>query len=103
MRKILIIIFFIFIGASISAPIFAQENPSAGVKLEVNFFYSKTCTHCIAEQKFLDSIETKYLDVKINRYLASDSESKKLLADLLTKHDAQMYAGLVPITFVGED
>jgi glutaredoxin-related protein len=101
MRKIFLIVFLIFVSTLFLRPIFAQTNPQP--KLEINFFYSQTCPHCLAEQKFLDSIETKYPDVKINRYLASDSESKKLLADLLTKHDAQTYAGLVPITFVGED
>jgi len=104
MKKILGVIFFIILGLLILTPVFAQENSPAGEKkLEINFFYSQTCLHCLAEQKFLDSIEKKYPGVKVNRYLVSDSESKKLLADLLTKHDAQMYAGLVPITFVGED
>jgi len=98
MRKILFSIIFILIGLTIFSPIFAQEK-----KLEINFFYSQTCSHCQAEQKFLDTIEKKYPEVQINRYLVTDSNNKKLLADLLTKHDAEMYAGLVPITFVGED
>lgn len=101
MRKIFLIVFLIFVSTLFLRPIFAQTNPQP--KLEINFFYSQTCPHCLAEQKFLDTIQNKYSEVKINRYLSSDSDSKKLLADLLTKHDAQTYAGLVPITFVGED
>lgn len=100
MRKIVIAIFFIFLVLFVVIPAFAQENSE---KLKINFFYSQTCPHCIAEQKFLDKIQEKYPEIIINRYLVSDSANKKLLADLLAKHDAQMYAGLVPITFVGED
>jgi len=107
MRKTIVAIFFIFFGILIFAipsfdgtSVFAQEITN---KLEINFFYSQTCAHCLAENKFLDTVQGKYPDVEINRYLVSDSESKKLLADLLTKHDAQMYAGIVPITFVGKD
>jgi glutaredoxin-related protein len=111
MRKILMAIFFIFIGILIfillpagKARVFGQENlPAEEIRLEINFFYSKTCPHCAAEEKFLDGIETKYSEVKINRYLASDSGSRKILIDLLRKHDAESYVGLVPITFVGED
>jgi len=107
MRKTIVAIFFIFLGILIftlpsfdGTSVFAQETPN---KLEINFFYSQACSHCLAEKKFLDSIEKKYSEILINRYLVSDSNSKKLLADLLTKHDAQTYAGIVPITFVGED
>src|SRR4030043_426653 len=102
---------FIFIVVIIFTPlpagkagVFGQENlPVEEARLEINFFYSKTCPHCAAEEKFLDGIETKYPEVKINRYLASDSESRKVLIDLLRKHDAENYIGLVPITFIGKD
>ncbi|PJE57445.1 MAG: hypothetical protein COU82_01955 [Candidatus Portnoybacteria bacterium CG10_big_fil_rev_8_21_14_0_10_38_18] len=109
MKKIVTAVFFIFLGVLIlsfpsfdGVKVFAQNeiNPP---KVEIIFFYSETCLHCQAEQKFLDTIQSKYPELEINRYLVSDSDSKKLLADLLAKHDAQMYAGLVPITFVGED
>jgi len=107
MKKILLVIFFIIFGLLIltlplfyGVKVFAQEK---SYKVEINFFYSETCPHCLSEEKFLDGIGEKYPEVQINRYLVSDSDNKKLLADLLTKHDAQMYAGLVPITFVGED
>jgi len=101
MRKIFFVVFLIFVSTLFLRPIFAQT--SFQPKLEIDFFYSQTCPHCLAENKFLDTVQGKYPDVKINRYLTSDSDSKKLLADLLTKHDAQMYAGIVPITFIGED
>ena len=93
-------IFFIFLGILIFIPASGQETSN---KLEINFFYSQTCPHCLAEQKFLDSIEKKYSEIKINRYLFSGSENRKKLIDLLVKHNAENYAGLIPITFVGEE
>jgi len=77
--------------------IFAKES-----KLEIYFFYSSTCPHCRAEMKFLDSIEEKYPDIKIGRYLTRDPNYKDLMAELLKKHNAEKYTGLVPLTFVGE-
>jgi len=109
MAKKIFIIFLIFAGIILSSLVFAQEevNPSnlsadrQGV--EINFFYSKTCSHCAAEQKFLDSIEIKYPEIQINRYLANESKNRKILIDLLKKHSAEKYLGLVPLTFVGDE
>jgi len=100
MRKILLIIFFIVLATLIARPVFAQETT---YKLEANFFYSETCPHCIAEEKFLDKIEPNYPEVKINRYLITDASHGQLLIDSLKKHNAEKYLGLVPITFVGEE
>jgi len=107
MKKTFILISLIFLGAIIFIPlpcrqtgILAQNN---SFKLEINFFYSKTCPHCIAEQTFLDKIEKKYPEVKVNRYLINDSSSQELLKDLLEKHNAEKYFGAVPMNFVGED
>ena len=55
------------------------------------------------EKEFLDEIEKKYPDVKINRYLSTDSDTKKLLVDLVIEHNIERYVGLVPLTFIGED
>ncbi len=92
-------IFLLLWGLFIFLPVFAQS----GSKLEIDFFYSGTCPHCKAEQGFLDLMQEKYPQIKINRYLSSDTEHRKLMIDLLTKHEAERYVGLVPLTFVGED
>jgi len=55
------------------------------------------------EKKFLNELENKYPDIKINHYLSSTSEERKLLIDLARKHNADKYIGLVPLTFIGED
>lgn len=68
--------------------------------VDVDFFYGKKCPHCAAEQEFLDKIEEKYSEVKVKRYLASDSQSKEFLEELCRKCDIEKYIGLVPLIFV---
>jgi len=82
---------------------FSQQVFAQDFKLELNFFYSTTCPHCIAEQAFLDKIEAKYPEVKVNRYPITDSNAQGLLKELLEKHNAGKYFGAVPMNFVGED
>jgi len=67
-------------------------------EIEINFFYGNTCPHCAAEQKFLDTIEEKYPNIKINRYLYEDNEN--LLREFCQSCDAEKYFGLVPMTFI---
>jgi thiol-disulfide isomerase/thioredoxin len=103
MTKKLFLIFLLLSGLIFFSPVFAQTNPPADGKLEINFFYSETCPHCKAEQEFLDTLQEEYPQTTINRYLSSDAESRKLMVDLLIKHSAEKYAGLVPLTFINED
>jgi len=69
---------------------------------EIIFFYSPTCPHCLKEQTFLDILQAEQPELKINRFLASDSAHHEALKVLLAKHDAARYFGIVPLTFVGE-
>lgn len=102
MKKWLFFIFVLFLIFSGFSNVFGQENPPAG-GLEIDFFYNEICPYCADEEKFLDDIEKKYPEIKVNRYIAADSSNQKLLIDLLKKHDAERYLGLVPLTFVGEE
>ncbi len=97
MRKLvffILLLSFLFGGFN---SIFAQN------KVEVNFFYSAICPHCAAEEKFLDELEEKYLQIKINRYLVPDAESIEILKELCEQCNAEQYLGLVPITFVEKE
>jgi len=107
MAKKFLFIFLLAFGLVFSVPVLAQTNSSVfgapEAKLQLYLFYSETCPHCKAERAFLETIKGNFPQVQFNEYLESDPNQKKLLADLLTKHEAQQYAGLVPLTFVGED
>ncbi len=97
MKKGIFFIFILFLIFSGFSNVLAKED------LEIDFFYSEICPYCAAEEKFLDEIEKKYPEIKVNRYIAADSSNRKLSIDLLKKHDAERYIGLVPLTFVGEE
>ena len=102
MKKIVVFLLFLIIGLGFvfSKPILAQE---AKEDTQLFFFYSKTCPHCTAEEKFLDKIEVKYPDLEILRYLNTDQSKQELLKSLLDKVNAGRYFGLVPLTFVQDE
>jgi len=99
MAKKFFFIFLLVLGLVVGFSVFAQPDN----KLEIHFFYSETCPHCKAEQNFLNTIEQKYPQVKVYRYLSSDTKYRDLMIKLLTEHSAEKYVGLVPLTFVGKD
>ncbi len=77
--------------------VFAQKT------VEIDFFYGNGCPHCADEQNFLNILEQKYPEVKINYYSINDLESRKLLTSLCVKHDVKKYLGSIPMTFINED
>ncbi|MFH1656504.1 MAG: hypothetical protein ABH956_01885 [Candidatus Nealsonbacteria bacterium] len=95
-KKILFILILVF-GLSIFTNfVFASEN-----QLEVDFFYSKTCSHCAKENKFLDELEIKYSDIKINRYEISEKGNADLLMEFYKEYNVpESNYGWVPITFI---
>ncbi len=72
-------------------------------KLDLYFFYSESCPHCLEEQKFLNKLEIKYSQVKIIRFAHNDPEGIKIQLPLLKKHNAEKYFGLTPLTFVADE
>ena len=98
MKRIIFLLILIFL----TFPAFQAANGQTD-KLEVNFFYSETCSHCAAEQKFLDTIEQKYPQIQINRHSVSQVQCQEELIDLCKKYNIEQYIGLVPLTFIGEE
>lgn len=100
MKKIIFAIF-IFILILLSSAVnfaLAQEN-----KLELNFFYSSTCPHCAKEERFLDKLQEKYPEIKINRFLISNKYNIELLKEFYKQYEVPVeYYGIVPITFTDE-
>lgn len=95
MKKIIFTIFvfgFVFSGF---------HSVSAQEKVGVDFFYSPTCPHCAREKTFLQNLEAKYPELKINRYdVVNSQENQKLLKDFYDKYKVpKSLQGLVPATF----
>lgn len=55
-----------------------SENftPNTNGYCTVNFFYSKTCPHCLEEMKFLQGLESEYPELVINYYITSENRTK---------------------------
>lgn len=70
---------------------------------DVQFFYSETCPHCLAEYVFLDAMQDKYPSLTIARYPIKEKAVQERLRELLEPMDAMEYFGVVPITFVGTE
>ena len=85
----------------IAIPVFSVYSEKS---VEINFFYSPSCPHCIKENKFLDKLGEKYPEIKINRYSISNPENVEILKGFCQKcSEAQPYLGSVPLTFIGDD
>lgn len=91
------ILFGLFLAFGIWSFVSADNN-----EIEINFFYSRTCPHCVKESKFLDEIEAEYSGLKINRFEAS--ENMDLLMKFYNDYDiSSEKRGLVPIIFIEEE
>jgi thiol-disulfide isomerase/thioredoxin len=74
---------------------FAQDS------VKVNFFYSKTCPHCAAEVEFLDKIEEKYPEIKVNHCLIEEPQNIELLKKFYQDYSVKReFQGAVPIIFI---
>jgi hypothetical protein len=92
-KKFLIfcIVIFLFFG------VFAEAET-----LKIHYFYRELCPACLRAEKFLNVLEEKYPEIKINRYLAAAPENRAILEELAKKTGAEKYVGLVPLTFIGQ-
>jgi len=97
MQKLISISFFL-IFLLFSLPVFAQDN------VEITFFYSQTCPHCVAEEEFLKDLQDRYPEIKINQYEAIYSQqNQELLKDFYREYSVpKNLQGLVPATFTPE-
>lgn len=73
-----------------------------GKLMEINYFWLTTCPYCQRMNLFWNDFLEKYPEVQLNKYLASDARNMPKLTELVEKYNAQEHAGVVPLTFVGD-
>jgi len=72
-------------------------------KIEINFFFSAICPHCVQEKKFLEELEKKYPEIEIKKLGLSERKNVDLLKVLYRDYKVPSeIQGYVPITFIGE-
>jgi len=98
MKKFIYIFLLLFFLFGLFDSVFAQEG-----QIEIDFFYSSTCPYCAKEEKFLDDLQDRYPEVKINRYLVSNRDNVELLKEFYKEYNVSAeYYGMVPATFTNE-
>lgn len=70
-------------------------------KVDIDFFYSKTCPHCKVASDFLKEISLKDSDIKIERHEVGKKDSFELLLSYYDKYNVEEeYQGGVPVIFI---
>ena len=68
--------------------------------VNIYFFHSKTCSHCLNEEKFLNKLEKKYKNIKIHHYEISNESNNESRIKILELYELKTYA--VPLTIIGD-
>jgi len=108
MKKLLFAIFvFIFLfnafDFALPAEAFSEGGSVQENQVEIDFFYSSTCPYCAKEERFLDELQDRYPEVKINRYVISSKDNVELLKEFYKEYEVSIeHYGMVPVTFTNE-
>ena len=95
MKKLLVIFLFFALMLGTSQAVFAHE------KVNIDFFYSKSCPRCLIEEAFLDILEEKYGQLEIRRFEISQGKNIKTLKAFYKEYEVpEDRWGLVPVTFI---
>lgn len=98
-RKIQILLVFIFFLFSFSQNAFAQTNNDP---IAIYFFWGEGCPHCADEKPFLAELEQRYHDVTVRDFeVWYDADNRQLLQDV-GKTLGVSVSG-VPLTVIGEN
>jgi len=90
---------FLIIGTlfAVFSSVQAQE------KLEIDFFYSPTCSVCDREKPFLNDLVEKYPEIKLNSFSVVQKENAEKLKVFYKEYEVPEKSwGLVPATFVND-
>ena len=84
-------------------------NSSKNEKVEINkedivmnYFYLKTCPHCIKQAEFHKKLLEKYPNLKIVKYELTQKSSKEKLFELFKELNQSTENVFTPTTIIGE-
>ncbi len=92
-KKVIAAIFTVFI--LITPGLVSAEDG----KVNLYFFWSKSCPHCAKEKAFIETISPKYPNLIVHDYEVSLSENTSLLQKI--GEELKVETGGVPITIIG--
>jgi len=93
LKKFFLTLIFFFTLASSS--VLAQDQDA-----DILFFWGQGCPHCEEEKIFLQSLQQKYPDIKINNYEIHLPENNQLLRQMGKKLNADVSG--IPFTIIGD-
>lgn len=88
----------LIIAIIVSLTSFIPWSSAAENTVDVYFFYSKTCPHCIKQKPLMHAIDDRNETVEVHFFEVS--ENPEIWTDFREKHKIEL--GAVPRTFVGE-
>jgi len=98
---VLMPVFFISAGQNSLEENLGGQVQGSQEKIEINFFFGKTCPHCAKEKAFLRNLGEQYPEIEIKEF--DVAEDSKLLENFYNQYEvSQEIWGLVPVTFVSE-
>ena len=92
MKKILLFSITFLLICSI---VYAQQ------KTVLYFFWSNGCSHCAAEEPFLEDMQAKYPDLEVKAYEVSNQENAQLFNRMTQAYGTTPQG--VPMTFIGDE
>ncbi|MEK7503654.1 MAG: hypothetical protein AAB577_01585 [Patescibacteria group bacterium] len=102
MKKWLIPIFILCLVSGVFAFNVALAAPPASTLVQIDLFYSATCPFCAQEKIFLQGLQEKYPDIRINEYeITQSSENQAKFKDFYGQYNVpEQEQGYVPATFM---
>ncbi|MDD3241605.1 MAG: TIM44-like domain-containing protein [Bacilli bacterium] len=96
-KKILMLIITVFSSFIICTNVDAKVN-----EVNIYLFYGETCPHCEKEQKYLESLQKEYTNIKIYKYEVWNNTSNKNLMYSIKKELGTVEDERVPFTVIGD-
>jgi thiol-disulfide isomerase/thioredoxin len=98
MKKLLAVGALLLLAVQLSA---TARADAAERTVNLYFFWSQGCPHCLAEKQFLKQLEKKYPYLRVRQFDTADRDNLELLRKAAALFNVSI-AG-VPFTFIGND